>query len=63
MGLTGRRVDTDLMFSNLVNQYPHNYRPHIISWQFCVKIFPPDGVAISRDIANYGYDVDFWFKR
>ena len=25
--------------------------------------FLPDGVAISRDFANYGYDVDFWSKR
>ena len=23
------------------------------------EISSPDGVAISRDIANYGYDVDF----
>ena len=39
------------------------YRPHIISWRFRDQIFLTDGVAISRDITNYGYDVDFWFKR
>ena len=28
----------------------------------CQHFFPYD-VAMSRDIANRGYDVDFWFKR
>ena len=28
-----------------------------------VSIFSPDGVAVSRDIANYGYDVNFWLRR
>ena len=27
------------------------------------KIFLQMAFAISRYIANYGYDVDFWFKR
>ena len=27
-----------------------------MSWS-CVDVFSPEGVAISRDIANYGYDV------
>ena len=41
-----------------------NYRPHIISWWFnSVSIFSRDSVAISRDIADHGYDVDFWVKR
>ena len=45
-----------------------NYKPHIIRWRFCVQIFSPDGVAISksRDVAScsdgYKYNVDFWFK-
>ena len=38
------------------------YRPHIISGGFVSKIFSPDGVVISKDVANYGYDVDFRFK-
>ena len=41
----------------------YNYWSHIISWRFCVRIFLPDSVAISKDIANYGYGIDFWFKR
>ena len=28
------------------------YRLHIMCWRFCVLIFSPDGVEISRDIAN-----------
>ena len=38
------------------------YRPHIISWWFCVSIFSLDGIVISKDIAILGYDVDFGSK-
>ena len=33
------------------------YRACVISWRFLL-----DCVSFSRNIANNGYDVDFWFK-
>ena len=50
-------------FVVLFSIFSFSHRPHIISWRFSVKFFSPYSVAISRDIANHGSDVNFWFKK
>ena len=56
---------TDILFEpyrNIDQICTDYYRPSVLSWRFCVQSFSPYGVAISGDIANYGYDLDFCFK-
>ena len=47
----------------LIFNIHYAYWDRIISYWFSRIKFSTDSVSISRDIANYGYDEDFWFKR
>ena len=38
------------------------YRPHIMSWRFLCLIYWPGCVAISRNLAKYGYELNFCFR-
>ena len=52
-----------MSFSEAISQYLSIIGLTLQVGGFVSKFFSPDGVASSADIANYGADVDFWFKR